>query len=407
VLTSRLDRKNERGLATDQVSQLCLAQATVLNQVGMMFSGNIEMAEYAEMNMSHIALICKKASDPSKCGATSSATDHLLYGSKEWEAWTYEESFRRLAYLSWLLDCQFALYFNLSPTLTIDLLQVPMPSSQALWMAESQNSWLSAVAVGPGASSTYSLRQALDELYRSRETLCYCTELTRLLLTFGVYFDDQRGLDAGVCLDILRMDEDRITSTETLGRLTLEHNHLLNVLLQLPLRELMAFTGWRVNEVQRHEADLRMAHWVRSEPVMTRFVVYHAAKAYNYIRGRPFRTYSDTMTFLTSTMAMWAVTISIDHDPQPSLPFANDHPFGLGRLRTLRFDKPTDHSAILGWVSGTADARPYLSGVGALEDSTATPLLIRESVRVLQVKLQCPFSDVVSKILQSQFELKP
>ncbi|KAI3587201.1 fungal-specific transcription factor domain-containing protein [Fusarium oxysporum f. sp. albedinis] len=395
---------NERGFASDPSSHLCLAQATVLNQIGMMFSGSMEMAEHAQKNMSHVALICKKASDPSRYRSYRDPADCPRQVPEEWETWVYAESCRRLAYLSWLVDCQLALYFDLSPTLPIDLLRIPMPSSQALWAAELQDSWVSGLATTPDPSVSYSLRQALDELYVSRKVPNHCTELTRLLLTVGVYFDEQRGPDAGVFLDVLRRDEDEMTGSDRLGWLALEHNHILSLLLHLPLRELMAFSGWRVSEVERSEADFRLARWVRNEGAGARLVIYHAAKVYSCIRERPFAAYSGTMAFLTATLAIWAVTMSVNRSAQPSWPSAEDHSFGQGRLKTLRFDRFTDRSTIIDWVSGKENVRPYLAGVGALEGSMVAPLLIRESVRVLRRKLSCMFSDAVSRILQFHFE---
>ncbi|KAF5970211.1 C2H2 type zinc finger domain-containing protein [Fusarium bulbicola] len=391
--------KNERGFASDPPSHLSLAQATVLNQIGMMFSGSMEMAKHAQKNMSHLALLCKKASDPSKY-----QSDCSRQVPEEWETWVYVESYRRLAYLAWLVDCQLALFFDLPTTVPIDLLQIPMPSSQTLWAAESQDSWVSDLAMASDPSVSYSLRQALDELYLSRKVPNHCTDLTRLLLIVGVYFDQQRGPDACVYLDVLRRDEDEMIASDRLGWLALEHNHITSLLIHLPLRELMAFSGWRVSEAERSEAEVRLAHWVKSEGAKARLVVYHAAKVYSCIRERPFGDYSGTMAFLTATLAIWAVTMSVDFIAQPLWPPAEDHSFGQSRLKILRFDRYTDGSTIIDWVSGKENIRPYLSGIGALEGSNVAPLLIRESVRVLRRKLTCMFSDAVSRVLQFHFE---
>ena len=201
-----------------------------------------------------------------------------------------------------------------------------------------------------------------------------------------------------------RRDEDEITASDRLGWLALEHNHIASLLLHLPLRELMAFSGWRVSEAERSEADIRLAQWVKSEGAGARSVIYHAAKVYSCIRERPFQAYSGTMAFLIATLAIWAVTMSVDCIAQPLRPSADDHSFGQGHLKTLRFDRYTDRSTIIDWVSGKENVRPYLAGVGALEGSNVAPLLIRESVRVFRRKLACMFSDAVSRVLQFHFE---
>lgn len=262
---------------------------------------------------------------------------------------------------------------------------------------------------------TTNLRQALDSLYDSRQPPSSCDELTRLFLTVGVYFDTQQGSNTKDYLDILRRDESQITSAERLGWVTLEHNHVLSLMVHLPLRELFAFSGWHVNEAERCEADARLASWVRDERPRSRLVVYHAAKLYSYIREHPLRAYSETMSFLTATLAIWAIMSfgasgSGCDGLEQSWPSGNNddeqfvhHP---AHIKTLRFDKSTDRTIVDGWVSGKASVRPYLAGVGALEDIMVIPLLIRESLRVLRVKLSGAFSYAVSSVLQAHFESK-
>ncbi|KAK1954566.1 hypothetical protein LY78DRAFT_664265 [Colletotrichum sublineola] len=147
---------NERACASDPSSQLCLDQATVLNQIGMMFSGDMAMCEHAQMNMSSVALISKKAGRHSKHQPSGAQAAYPPDASRAWESWVRAESTRRLAYFSWLLDCQMALHFDLLPTLSIDLLQIPMPSDEPLWVADSGESWMSEFAMASSKLKTSS-----------------------------------------------------------------------------------------------------------------------------------------------------------------------------------------------------------------------------------------------------------
>jgi hypothetical protein len=254
--------------------------------------------------------------------------------------------------------------------------------------------------------SLHCLRQALRELYITKRTSSDCPEITRLLLTFGVFFDEQRELRAEVYLDALRRSEDQIRSTERLGWVVLKYNHTLSLLCYLPLRELLLFSGWRANNAERCEADVRLTHWVRKDVSTARLAIYHAAKVYSYIRGHPSCPYSETMAFLAATLAIWAVTMTLNHGVGPWRLTADSPLYRSGGLETLRLDQFADRPTILGWVSGKADLRPYLAGVGSLSNPDAIPLLIRESVHVLKTKLSCAFSDGVGSVLQSHFETK-
>jgi hypothetical protein len=67
-----------------------------------MFSGDMDMTERAQMNMSHIAIPCKKASETSIRLSHRGSVAIAQYTSEDWERWILVESYRRLVYLSWV-----------------------------------------------------------------------------------------------------------------------------------------------------------------------------------------------------------------------------------------------------------------------------------------------------------------
>ncbi|KDN70364.1 hypothetical protein CSUB01_11011 [Colletotrichum sublineola] len=368
-------QKNERACASDPSSQLCLDQATVLNQIGMMFSGDMAMCEHAQMNMSSVALISKKAGRHSKHQPSGAQAAYPPDASRAWESWVRAESTRRLAYFSW-----------------------PAPGTLP---RRNPFAYTGNACKAPGLPDGIAFRPAADSFHRPpadpdavrraalggglgrivdvgiRNGFYHCDELTRLLLTVAVYFDKPQGPDTRDCLDMLRRDEGQMAAAETLGWMALEYNHILSLLLHLPLRELMAFSGWHVSEAEYCEANLRMALWVRNEAAEARLVTYHAAKLYSCIREHPLGAYSETMSFLTATLAIWAVTVPLGLRERRRAPLSRRG----GRAAGLDDRAPADQGEPEG-AEGDAELRLQRRR----EQGPAVPVRVQEPRRHAHVK---------------------
>lgn len=78
-----------------------LAQAGLLNQIGMQFSGDVRLTEAAQSMRSLLTTICRKVNCFSETGRRADTLGQPPH-AEAWKSWVRKESMRRLAYAAWV-----------------------------------------------------------------------------------------------------------------------------------------------------------------------------------------------------------------------------------------------------------------------------------------------------------------
>ncbi|KAL0765893.1 hypothetical protein CaCOL14_011634 [Colletotrichum acutatum] len=334
--------------------------------------------------MSLLATLCRRAGYFSE---SQSLPEGFAPLPANWKRWICAESKRRLVHLSWLLDGQLGLFFDLPPTIPTDLLLLPLPSDEGLWASSSAGLWADQASRSPTNDSL--LREHLIHFRRDEKVPQGLSSLNRLFFTFAVYRDSANNQDAIHYLEVLRSDEDIQPPTDKIQRITLQHNHAFSLLLHMPLRVLTAFSGWGVSPQVREAADRRLALWLRQNEAKARVIVYHAARLFSYIRNYPTCGHHENNALLYATLSMWIHTLFNRHQ--------------TSALRTLRLDKPNHQEALVQWLSVDFDFRLYVAGIGDLNDERASKRLVQESVRILTRKSGWSLGLAVSMVMRAQW----
>ncbi|KAJ4053235.1 hypothetical protein NW753_007410 [Fusarium oxysporum] len=132
---------------------ICIAQASILNQVGMMYGGDLRFAECAHETMAQLATQCRKIASFSANLAKSSLAEHAV--SQDWQAWIRAQLEIRLFYCAWLIDSQQVGFFAFSSTIPIDFLQFPMPVNERAWGISTTETWKHSLTEGMGCKYTW------------------------------------------------------------------------------------------------------------------------------------------------------------------------------------------------------------------------------------------------------------
>ncbi|TXB99789.1 hypothetical protein FocTR4_00014669 [Fusarium oxysporum f. sp. cubense] len=132
---------------------ICVAQASVLNQIGMMYGGDLRFAECAHEAMAQLATQCRKIASFSANLAKSSLAEHVV--SQDWQAWIRAQLEIRLFYCAWLIDSQQVGFFAFSSTIPIDFLQFPMPVNERVWGISTTETWKHSLTEGMGCKYTW------------------------------------------------------------------------------------------------------------------------------------------------------------------------------------------------------------------------------------------------------------
>ncbi|KXH54810.1 hypothetical protein CSAL01_05457 [Colletotrichum salicis] len=347
----------------DPSSELYLTQSVLLSQIGLMFSGSMSFAEHAQRNMSLLATLCRRA------GFFSEAPSHSVDFTPQpanWQRWIRMESKRRLVHLSWMLDGQLGLFFDLPPTIPTDILLLPLPCEDILWRSDSAESWADQASRSPNLVNSRLLREYLTRFRRDEKVPEGLSSLNRLLLTLAVYRDSANNQDTTRYLAILRGGENVQFPTDDIDRIALQHNHAFSLLLHIPLRVLTAFSGWGVSSEVREAADRRLRMLLHQNQAKARIIIYHAARLFSHIRNHPTPGHHEVNALLYATLSMWIHNLFDCHQP--------------GSWKTLRLDKLDRQENIDEWLSGEPGFRLYVAGVGNLGEERASERLLHESM---------------------------
>lgn len=241
-------------------------------------------------------------------------------------------------------------------------------------------------------------------MYGTRRRPEGLSDFHTLLLSMGVFRDAGRIENASAYLDILRQVDSSASQRPQMGWLAIQHNHVLALLLRISPRELFAFSGWRIDDAEREKSCSRLQRWGKQRSFDARCAVLHAAKAFSCLRTYPTQGYHHTHCTLLSSLMVWAyIDCCAPSDVEPTI----EGRVGEVRAITLRFDKCSlEDPMVAKWLRTEERIRPYLAGVGSLEDHGATARLIKETARLLDIDESWPLSYTVRFVLLGHYNAK-
>ncbi|KAJ9424393.1 hypothetical protein QL093DRAFT_2008211 [Fusarium oxysporum] len=366
-----------------------LVQAALLNLLGIMFSPQMLLCEAVPTTMTLIETLCRKMACYTNFDEFGRPLETKSSGYDNWAEWIKKESLQRLFYSLWILDCQHSCFWAGPGIITLDCLQLPAPSHPSLWEASSQEAWLK--NQNTSSYNALSFRSVLLEFYRTQKILSP-DPFNILLLNIGVKYHAEKLHRAPIYLNILQEHAEALPPTKLSGAVQ-SLSHLLSMFIHLPVRELYAFTGWRVTSSQRAINNTKLRTWIQSK-TEARASLMHACKAWSMIRNRKTGSQHETMGFLLAAVMIWA-WIELGKKPEVE---------DLNLLVTVRLDQGTD--MLKAWITQNNDSRLYLGGVGCLWEEGASRRLIHESTKTLE-GLDWPLARVLALNLREHYKSYP
>ncbi|KAH7147319.1 hypothetical protein DER46DRAFT_514833 [Fusarium sp. MPI-SDFR-AT-0072] len=285
-------------------------------------------------------------------------------GHDNWADWIKKESLWRLFYSVWL----------------------PAPSHPSLWEASCQETWQENQNMSSHRPLPF--RNVLFEFYRTRKIL-NSDPFNTLLMNIGVKYHAEKLHHAPIYLNILQEHATTLPPTKLSGAVE-SFSHLLSMFIYLPVRELYAFSGWRVSSSQRAINNTKLRTWIRSKSE-ARASLIHACNAWSMIRKRKTGAQHEAMGFLFAAVMIWA-WIELGKRPEVA---------DLNLLSTVRLDEGND--LLKAWITNNKDRRLYLGGVGCLWEEGASRRLVHESAKTLE-GLDWPQGQVLASTLQEHYK---
>ncbi|KAF5859192.1 hypothetical protein ETB97_003205 [Aspergillus alliaceus] len=371
-----------------------LAQGILLFNLCQMFHGTRGEFLKLQCQRNILITICRRhMAQASSIFSAETAPD--VQGCEDaWRTWIAEESWRRLAYATWILECFQWIMFDTQPILACWELRLSLPCHESIWKCTTRRQW-------EQLASTESLAQpSIATIMKARGALTVPTHSLGgfaslvVMLTFSAEDKRQRNFAThGAYRESISIPG-RNAQSELLGtdrRFQLQASGIaslrqkmclaLSILQEVDLCLLYRASGWLTSSKDRDAARGKLSVLFSNSRSTARRTLRHAASLFRLIKTQRKMSYCDPQMFLIATLYIWfyAEMSGNFRDPLNSS--------GLAKWdRPLRIDQELDgdEEALEEWVVN-GDERPvYITSVGILQNSDGCVRLLNESIRVLR-----------------------
>ncbi|KIY00202.1 uncharacterized protein Z520_03887 [Fonsecaea multimorphosa CBS 102226] len=408
-----------------------VVQAGLLNQIGMLFSKDLRLTQSAQSMRSLLITFARQVNCFQEPLLPDGSPDLDQSSTEAWKLYIGRESRRRLAFALWLVDSHFMMFYDLPPLVPVDLLRVRLPSSEPLWHASTVAAWLDCWKQG-SSYLPFGIRRELKDLYSSGSLKPGLGDFALLLLIVGVYRNavEIRGafrdgsdlLSAAVngptmptgevsslsdialvnakamkFINILRPRHEHQSTLSSLTKAVIHHCHIVGMLLGITLREIMAFSGYRVTSTDIALCEDRLKVWVRDHGREAREVAIHAGRLFSAIRKSSMYGYYEGRALLVACQTLWIYGATADLlTPLPADGCDSERDVSS----TIRLDQSLDKEAEESWLQRGETMRPCLAGVGSILGPDGVARLIHEGSRILRASRVWPLCDTMAKALK-------
>ncbi|KAF5268201.1 hypothetical protein FOXYS1_909 [Fusarium oxysporum] len=393
---------------------LWLAQAILLCQIAMSFTNDRPAVERSLSSRGVLDVVLKKLEPSLRAAASSMCEEEALDDQVLWKAWVHCEALRRTAYGLWLVDSQCLLLFDLAPAVPTESLQIPLPCHERLWERSSAISWKSQWTK---TKELNSLRVQMQSLYSLNPISADVGAFSFLIILFG-YFRDRLFLkqveDMGL-VGLVNMHGERITyrmermpelwilldptrrpESNSTNAVTVQYYHIIGVVVHVPLKDLTAFSGWRVSRLKQQETRRKLMTWVSSHGDSAREAALHAGTLFRLCWCHSTSGYQEPSAILIAALALWVYNSSL-----AGCKSAGREAYGEKQTPpTFRLGNEIDEDEVLDWVHEGKQARPFVVGVGNINAPGGYWKVVNQAITFLASLKEWPISQVFSSDLK-------
>jgi hypothetical protein len=153
------------------------------------------------------------------------------------------------------------------------------------------------------------------------------------------------------------------------------HFHLVNVLLNAPLRDLISFASLEKSNVHARQVEARLRRWLR-EGQRARCAFFHAGSLFGYVKDHCRLEYYGAIALTVATLTLWVYNLLLGRH-------ASQENASLKNSTTMRLDGSTDSSSVKAWIVEGAPIRLFVAEVGNLCHPDANSRIIQVACQTL------------------------
>ncbi|KAB8201843.1 hypothetical protein BDV34DRAFT_228910 [Aspergillus parasiticus] len=392
-----------------QYDAMTLAQSTLLLNVNLVFNGFRDDIINLQFLRTWLATLIRPFLKPhSKRDPALLHVSRTVNAYDRWHAWLQAEAHARLVYAFFLLDSFCVVFLDMQPSYSVDDFEHRLPFPDELWSSQDAHSWESHLQ-SCQEPPEITVREFLSSSCSSDLSLEQLPWFNRLVLLLGLFVGEKQAVnisqssarflvssDSSCTLPYLQetpnsypsldpryqLLDSNFTSTKSAAAFadcfTICYN-LTSIFRYTSVRDILAYTGWLVTNVESIAAGKRIAQMMKKDTERARRCVIHAGAIIREIRGVSAPACYHCFSLLFAFLHLW-VFVRFHASTTTERPRSNQSP----PHRLLRIDRDPDPVLEKQWIAGDADCRPYLTGVGLLLAPGASTRLLRECQRILR-----------------------
>lgn len=396
-------------------TDLTWAQVILLRDICLLFNGDkkLQVARQYEKNKLITLSRVLRSHNPEPFLSPEEILEKPLLG-QAWKRWVAAECRIRLLHSVYFLECLQFVFHDIRPSVELSDLTKTLPCEDSIWKCRNEEEWRRALVEGRHQQPMLSCASLLDwknaqkvDGYVKKLLFLYLYTEERLTMerfrnslfrqvlfpstSLAQFQQQQAGLS---CVD-LRGLLTSIRSSVT-GELELLHPVqesslpvkpvfgdqdvlyiLIHLLRDVPMRSLLAFAGWQVDDAQVEAAKLELSEWAFQHEQVARQCFLHAVAIFNILRNKhPFAAH-EPLSLLTATLYIWMYDQFIQEDGN-----GNGNRDDISML-TIRLHSAADRQAFERWVHEGGAARVHIPGVGFFGGKDGRVRLLHEFRRIL------------------------
>ncbi|KAF9885222.1 hypothetical protein FE257_000582 [Aspergillus nanangensis] len=389
-------------------NNLGLAQATLLFNLALLFGGTREGIMHLQYQRNVLVTMCRPLLVPNVLFAKSYMLSAASVLITDWTRWIALESWKRVVYFTWLIECLHVILFDLPALITVGDMHLSMPCNDELWQLATFQGWQRTRAhhrEQEECPSVLSLLQTQDLHSGHIQPL---SDSALWMSVFSIYvaerhaypprpFLPQRHPSSSTRLatyqgptkdssvdDILARFQQSIPPphrhTSPIQPIVLKFTLLLRLLRFIPYRLMYVSAGWMAQPEDAQLASHHITQLLHTNPKEARQSLIHAAQLFRLIRLQHHLDPFDSFLLLMAVLYIWNYDKFVILAAPPPPPPASDGKAG----DVFRIDQSLPVDSQERWIAGTFEAcRLHISGVGVLDGRDSPSRILRESMRIL------------------------
>ncbi|KAF5660262.1 zinc finger zas1 [Fusarium circinatum] len=427
---------------------LPLAQALVLSQVGLLYSGGSQLQKAAYERMGSLQRVITSYLCRSDSQREPSTEVHGEGEEDRWRGWVEDETWRRLCYFIWLLDRMGRCFFDDHQTGTFNVAELALPHD-GLWSQATSSDWIqlhrrmdsTLHRPPPLKPHTYMLQAnptlevAIGSLFRERTAKTDLGEFSRILLLHAVYqeyttvstycrrplsswipqnnpeprsdetqhlqLSDSNWRNAALdCVDTLHWAANA-TIASLLGaeHPTVLHLHFSRVVLLVPRKAIITLAkylkapeGLRKEAASQKEAlqaEREISEWAQQDGSKARLAALHCGCFLWHVRRYAKMTFYEPPCVFWATLTLWAYSVFCSKSRRPGQRSGS-------ATRQISADRSDDENPtfirldrpnddeMVQLFVRTGVLKAYITGVGDIYSANAPRRILKEGRRVLE-----------------------